>query len=54
MRWIWVVQIATALAGSNTSMMAVNQAGDFFIKYKTHFYRLFEGIENRLTRAYIQ
>lgn len=53
MRWIWVVQIATALAGSSTSIMAVNEAGDFFIKYKIHFYRLFEGTETKITRAFM-
>lgn len=53
MSWLWGIKIASALASHSVSVLAVEEAGKFFIKHKNKIWKILEGSEQRLSRAYL-
>lgn len=51
--WLWAVKVATALVSNSASSLPLNEATTFFMKQKTKIYKILEGSEPKMTRAYL-
>jgi hypothetical protein len=51
--WLWTVKVATSLLASSASTLPLKEGETFFIKNKTRIYKILEGSESKVTRAYL-
>ena len=53
MHWLWLVKIATALVSNSDSILVIEEVGNFLINYKEKIYKILEGSEQKITKAYL-
>jgi hypothetical protein len=53
MSWLWVLKIATALLNHSQSILVIEEVSAFYRAHKTRIYKVLEGTETKLTRAYL-
>ena len=54
MSWLWILKIATSLVANSDSILVIEETGNFLLKYKDKIYKILEGSEQKLTRAYLE